>query len=531
MGVTMKFCGAAQTVTGSCYLIRTTKSSFLVDCGMFQGPKTLRELNYKPFPFLASDIDFVLQTHAHNDHSGMLPKLTKADFGGKIYATQGTRDLLTFMLPDSGYIQETEVEHLNNRLRRRNKPEVTPTYTRADAEKCLESIFPVDYEKWIDVAENIRARFWNAGHILGSASIEIEISGEETNDGHPLRLLFSGDVGPDEKLFHPDPEAAHGFDYVISESTYGGKVRNHLSPEQRRSELGEIVTEALQHNNMLLIPAFAVERTQELITDLLTLQENGDIPTVPLYLDSPLAIRVTRVFEKHADDLEVLENRPRILENPNVHPTETVEQSKRLSRIKGGAIIMAASGMCDAGRIRHHLKQWLWRRNATILLPGFQAAGTLGRLLADGVKTIKIHGEEIHVKATIKQLEIYSGHADDQELAEWVEERLPIHKNIFLSHGESESIEAFKQTLVARGMDENKILSPELDDEYNLLTGHKKPAPANTKKRLPVGASLQLDWHNDLAQLTIDLRAAFEQAADEKSRAKLLRRMRRALQS
>ena len=217
MEITLRFCGAARTVTGSCYWITTPTSSFLIDCGMFQGPKTIKELNYQPFPFDPKEIDFVLQTHAHIDHAGLLPKLVKDGFQGTIYATRGTGDLLTFMLPDSGYIQEMEVENLNRRKARHGKSNVTPIYTQADAEASLEAIRTVEYENWTNVGDGIRARYWNAGHILGSASIEIEIETSKTEGSPPLRLLFSGDIGPDHKLFHPDPDAPKDFDYVISE--------------------------------------------------------------------------------------------------------------------------------------------------------------------------------------------------------------------------------------------------------------------------------------------------------------------------
>jgi metallo-beta-lactamase family protein len=531
MEVTLKFCGAAQTVTGSCYWITTPSCSFLVDCGLFQGPKTVRELNYSPFPFEPEKIDFVLQTHAHIDHAGQLPKLCKAGFCGPIHSTSGTRDLLTFMLPDSGHIQEMEVENLNRRKLRHGKSEVEPIYTQQDAEDCLKLINAVEYEKWVDVGSGVRARFWNAGHILGSASIEIEITTSGDSNDRPLRLLFSGDIGPDNKLFHPDPEAPRDFDYVISESTYGGRRRTHRTPEKRREELALAAGTALENDRMLLIPIFAVERTQELIMDLLTLQEAGKIPNVPIFLDSPLAIRVTRVFEKHADDLEELSARPRLLENPNVHPTETAEQSKQIARISGGAIILAASGMCDAGRIRHHLKKWLWQRNATVLFVGYQVPGTLGHLLVNGTKNVKIHGQEIRVKATIKDLDIYSGHADGKELVEWILERQPIKRALFLTHGNPESMADMTAALVAHDLDEERIICPKLDDEVELLGDKKLPTFKSVEHRLPAEAPLKQDWHNDLAQFTFDLRDTFEQAADDKSRAKFLRRLRHALEN
>jgi len=530
MDITVRFCGAAQTVTGSCYWVQTPACSLLVDCGLFQGPKSIKSLNYEPFPFDPANIDFVLLTHAHIDHSGLLPKLFKHGFNGTIHATRGTRDLLTFMLPDSGYIQEMEVAQLNKRRRRSGQPVVTPIYTLDDAEDCLNAIRSVEYEQWTAVGHGVRARYWNAGHILGSASIEIEIEKADTSDGKPLRLLFSGDLGPDNKLFHPDPEAPRDFDYVVCESTYGGRARVQATPQERREELAQVASEALNKRGILIIPAFAVERTQELITDLLTLQASGDVPKVPIFLDSPLAIRVTRVFEEHAQDLEEMNLRPLLLDNPNVRPTESVEESKQIDRINGGAIILAASGMCDAGRIRFHLQKWLWQRHATVLFVGYQVPGTLGHLLLEGIETVKILGDPIRVQAKIKQIEGYSGHADGQELVDWVLERQPVRRALFLTHGEEETIADLKAALVAKGLNADNIICPILDDEVDLLSRQKVPTFRRTARRLPPETPMKRDWHNDFAQFTIDLREKFDKAADEKARAKFLRKLRRALE-
>ncbi len=530
MSVTIRFCGAARTVTGSCYWVQTPRCAFLVDCGLFQGPKTVKELNYREFPFDPSTIAFVLQTHAHIDHAGLLPKLYRSNFQGKIFATSGTRDLLSFMLPDSGHIQEMEVEHLNRRNARHGKPQVTPIYTREDAENCLKAVESVEYDEWTRVGEGVRARFWNAGHILGSASIEVEIDTQEEG-GDKLRILFSGDIGPDNKLFHPDPEAATDFDYVICESTYGGRNRPRVTEEKRREVLACEVSQALKNDRILLIPIFAVERTQELIMDLLTLQKSGDLPGTPIYLDSPLAIRVTRVFEEHAHTLEDFGETPKLLGHPFVHPTETTDESKQLNRISGGAIIMAASGMCDAGRIRHHLKQWLWSKKATILFVGYQAPGTMGRLLVDGVKNVKILGEEIRVQARIRQIETYSGHADNDELIDWIMERRPIKSALFLTHGEEEAMVALTDQLVDRGLDRRFILSPELDDQLELAGNGRLPQKRSAPRRLSPEAVTNQDWHNELAQFTFDLRELLEQAADARTRAKIMRRMKRALEA
>ena len=528
MSVTLKFCGAAGAVTGSCHLMSTPSCSFLVDCGLFQGPKTLKELNYRDFPFDPTKLDFVLQTHAHIDHSGLLPKLFKAGFQGPVYGTRGTLDLLSFMLPDSGHIQEFEVEFLNRRNLRRGKPQVTPIYTKQDAERCLENFKAVEYETWLDAADGVRTRFWNAGHILGSASIEIELrTGDSRSE--QLRLLFSGDIGPDNKLFHPDPEAPSNLDYVICESTYGGRRRKRVTPEERRKILADEVNAADDAGGVMVIPIFAVERTQELITDLLALQRSGQTRPMPIFLDSPLAIRVTGVFQDHAHDLEDLEGQRSLLRNSGIHPTASADESKMLNKIAGGAIILSASGMCDAGRIRHHLRHRLWNRNTTVLFVGYQAPGTLGRLLVEGAKNVKIYGEEINVQARIRNIEVYSGHADGSELLTWIDERKPIKQTLFLVHGEEQARAALTKDLVDRGFPSTQIFSPSLDDEVDLLAESRRSSMRPVAHRLPADAFVEFDWHNDLAEFSFDLREAFEQAADEKSRAKLIRRLRKAL--
>ena len=374
-------------MTGSCFLFQTQSGRFLVDCGLFQGSKTLKALNYGAFPFHPADIDIVLLTHAHIDHSGLLPKLVREGFRGRIFATRGTIDLCSFMLPDAGSIQESEVRTLNRRKSARGRSEVTPIYTEADAVAALDSFRPIEYEAWFEVMRGVRARYWNAGHLLGSASVELEFAGEGSS-GAPMRLLVSGDVGPDAKLLQPDPEAPTGFDYVIAESTYGDTDRPPTTPDARRKRLADEVREAARANGAMLIPAFAVERTQELIVDLIDLMERREVPTAPIFLDSPLAIRATEVFRQHSSSLDPDVDLKRLLNSPHLRFTETVDESKAIAKLTGFHIIIAASGMCEAGRIRHHLKRWLWNRGATVLLVGFQAQGTLGRFLDDGVKAV-----------------------------------------------------------------------------------------------------------------------------------------------
>ncbi len=525
----LSFCGAAGTVTGSCYWMQTERCQFLVDCGMFQGSKTLKELNYGAFPFDPAAIDFVLLTHAHIDHSGLIPKLVKQGFTGPIFATEGTFDLLTYMLPDSAYIQETEVERLNRRNAQRGRPEVEPMYTAADVDMALQAFSNVAYETWREVGDGVRARFWNAGHILGAASIEVEVASGQRSP-RVCRLLFSGDIGPEHKLFHPDPEAPQNFDYICCESTYGGRNRIDATPEKRRRILEHEVSTALKRGGNLLIPSFAVERTQELLLDLSLLFDSGKLPKVPVFLDSPLAIKATKVFVKNAGQLLDTVNVPDLFRRPNIRFTESVEESKMIGRFAGGAIIIAGSGMCDAGRIRHHLKHNLWRGDATVLLVGYQAPGTLGALLSQGVEAVKIQGEDVRVKATIRQIDVYSGHADGDQLLAWVQGRLPVKGAIFLTHGEEEALTALREGLEGAGVPGERIIVPQLDDVVDLAAGEGKVSFRPVPHRLP-GESLRgLDWHNDLAEFSLDLRDRLEGAADDKARGVILRRLKRALE-
>jgi metallo-beta-lactamase family protein len=529
MSVTLQFCGAARTVTGSCYLLQGKAGRLLVDCGMYQGSKTLKALNYGPFPFNPVDIDAVLLTHAHIDHSGLLPKLVRAGFRGPIFATRGTIDLCSYMLPDAGSIQESEVMALNRRSAARGRPEVSPIYTQADAVASLQAFQPVGYETWVEVMPGIRARYWNAGHLLGSASIEIEFAGEG-KDGQPLRVLFSGDVGPDAKLLQPDPEAPAGLDYVICESTYGDRDRPAITPQSRRARLAELVRAAHAAGGPLLIPAFAVERTQELIVELVDLMEEGLVPSAPIFLDSPLAIRATEVFRQHAHELTTDIDVNRMLASPNLRFTETVDESKAIAKLSGFHIIIAGSGMCDAGRIRHHLKRWLWHTNAMVLLSGFQAQGTLGRFLFDGARAVRIQGEEIKVAARIVSFDEYSGHADGPELARWIAGRPPIERAVFLVHGEEPAMAGLSERIAGRFVPAAKVHVPVLDDVYELTTAAPTPMDGKLRRRLAPEAVVSLDWHNDMSKLVLDINDRIEAAADDRARGVIVRRLRRALE-
>jgi metallo-beta-lactamase family protein len=521
----LTFHGAARTVTGSCFRLETGAGQVLIDCGMFQGPKTEKELNYRAFPFEPGKIDAVLLTHAHIDHAGLLPKLVRHGFGGPIHATPATVDLAGVMLPDSAHIQEIEVEQLNRRAARRNRAPVSPIYGAGDVDACLKLFRPQSYDAWFAVLPGLRARFWNAGHLLGSASIEIELA---QPDAPPLRLLFSGDIGPDYKLMHPDPEAPTGLDYVICESTYGDRDRIDATAAHRRKLLSEEVKAAMHPHGVLLIPSFAVERAQELISDLGRLMAEGNLPTIPIYVDSPLATQATRVFADHHKELEEGAVLMQGLRSHHLHFTETREQSMALDRLRGFHIVIAASGMCDAGRIRHRLKNWLWRDEATVLFTGFQAVGTLGRILQDGARSVRIQGEEFTVRARIRTLDLYSGHADGTELRDWIKARLPIRHEVFLVHGEEAAMAGLAGRLDGV-VDPAKVLRPELDEGFALTPeGSRRIAPAAPPRLAPEQVG-RLDWHNEVSRLLLEISEELRACPDEKSRRVVIRRLQRAL--
>lgn len=526
MSIRLKFCGAARTVTGSCYLLQTEEAKVLIDCGMFQGSRTERELNWRNFPFDPASLDAMLLTHGHIDHIGLIPKLVKKGFNKKIHCTAATVDLCAVMLPDSGFIQESDAKNLNKRNRQRGLPEVEPIYTLEDAMNALEYFAPLEYETWIEPAKGIRARWWNAGHLLGSASIEVEVS---QAGKPPTRILFSGDIGPDFKMLHPDPEAPTGFDYVICESTYGGKDRFERSEEKRRELMATEVNAAAARKGALLIPSFAVERTQEVVTDLVWLMEKGKVPKTTIFIDSPLANKASAIFKKHAKELQNGDDLFRAFNSPLLKSTETVEDSKAIALFSGFRIVIAASGMCDAGRIRHHLKNHLFQASTTVLLVGFQAAGSLGYILESGAQMVKIMGDEITVRATIRQFEDYSGHADGPELVQWLKERRPIGKTVFLTHGEEAPQVALQEAITGIIVKSDCIIRPQLDDVYDLGGEACALLESESRPRIDPAQVARPDWNNDLAGLHLEIDQEISKAADAKSKAVLIRRLKRAL--
>jgi metallo-beta-lactamase family protein len=526
MTVTIHFHGASGTVTGSCYRVVHPAGQFLVDCGMFQGNRSVRDLNLKPLPFDPRGIDFLLLTHAHIDHAGLLPKLTRNGYRKPIWGTPPTAGLLEYLLPDAAGIQESEAERESRKRGRREEAPVEPLYTMEDATKALELRQSVDYEKWIEPGRGVRARYWNAGHILGSASIEVEVL---DGDGKPVRILFSGDIGPDEKVFYDNPEAPSGFDYILSESTYGGRERQDYTLVERREALKLEINQALERGGNLVIPAFAVERSQELLHDIGLLIKQGEISPSAVFLDSPLASKVTAVYKKYAamfDDVAL--SADELFSDPRFRIIEAVEESKAINSIKGGAIIMSASGMADAGRIKHHLRNNLPRANATVLFVGYQAPGTLGQIILSGSKVVRIHSEEVPVRARIRSMGNYSAHADHTELMHWIGARLPAHGAIFLTHGEDEERAALRQALLATGIAGDQVILPLLDDAVELRAGGIDAVVKPATRRIDLN-QIDADWHNAYSSFIIDLSARLQNAASDAERLRLMAGLKGAL--
>jgi len=518
MSVKLHFFGAAGCVTGSCMWLETGSASILVDCGMFQGAKTLKALNYGPFPFDVSKIQKVLLTHAHIDHSGLLPKLMRAGYKGPIYATRPTIELAAVMLQDSGNIQEMEVENLNRRNDRHGQARVEPIYTRKDAQDVAKQFEAVELGAWTAIAPGLRARYWNAGHILGSASIEVEVADESGVQ----TLLFSGDLGAGGSDFIDDPTGPAGVDHVVMESTYGEAAHPPMTGADRRAALVKELRDAHAAGGPLLIPAFAVERTQELVIDLLRVMQSNDAPPGPIFIDSPIAVEVSDVFQKYGskDGKNPLQD---LRESGQLHFTESVTESKAIERFHGWHVILSASGMADAGRVRHHLQRLLWKPEATVMLVGYQAVGTLGRLLQEGRKDVRIQGNEITVRARIRSLQVYSGHVDAKGLLRWAKARGPIRGGLFLTHGEPESAAGMKQLLVQNGYAADRVTVPAIDQGYGLKAGaapEAMPEPAHA--RIAPAAASRLDWHNARSEFMARLQRKLAAAPDDAAREKIL---------
>jgi len=434
---TLQFLGAAGTVTGSKYLVQAGRSRLLLDAGLFQGLKELRLRNWADPPFVPSAVEAVVLSHAHIDHSGYLPRLVRNGFRGRIYCTSGTADLLGVILRDAGSLQEEDAERANRYNYSKHNPAL-PLYTLQDAEKALTFLHPSPYGQPVEVTDGVKVLFRRAGHILGSATMELQLGGNP-----PFRLVDSGDLGRWDQPILRDPEFVPEAELLLMESTYGDRMHPTADPS---AELARIVNETVQREGVLLIPAFAVGRTQEVIWRLRQLEDQGRIPSLPVYLDSPMAIDVSDIYRRHTEDCDDL--------SPlccwNQHFARTPDESKAINRVKSPVIIIASSGMATGGRILHHLEKRLPDPWTTVLLVGFQAAGTRGRLLQEGAKLLRMHGQDIAVRARVETIDGLSAHADQGDLLRWLSGFKKPPRQTFAVHGEPKQAEGLARVIAEK---------------------------------------------------------------------------------
>ncbi len=471
------FLGATKTVTGSNFLVEAAGKKFLVDCGMYQGSAEDEYKNEAPFAYNPSEIDFMLLTHAHIDHSGRIPKLYNEGFRNPIYAHKATCDLCSIMLPDSGHIQEMEITWKNKKRVRQGEKPIDPIYTAEDATRSLEVFTPVNYDEIIEITPNIHVRYNDAGHMLGSSIIEVWADEE----GKTTKTVFTGDLGNNDIPLLNSPTMIDDTDFLVMESTYGSRLHNR---NDEKAELFlKIVSETIDNGGNVVIPSFAVGRTQEILYEINKIKEtrNDDefrkryrtLMKSPVYVDSPLAISATEIFRENMNLFDeetkhAISQGDNPLEFPGLQFTMTADESKALNENEIPSIIISASGMCEVGRIKHHLKHNLWNPKNTILFVGYQAPGTLGYKIVNGAKNVKIFGEEIAVNARIEYIEGYSGHADQEWLMNFVysfREKRP--QNIFLVHGEPESQEVLKQKIETDI--KIPVFIPEYGETYELV--------------------------------------------------------------
>lgn len=440
MNIKLTFLGAAQNVTGSQYLVQSDKTSFLVDCGLYQ-ERELTGRNWGPFLFTPERLEAVLLTHAHLDHCGLLPRLVREGFNQAIYCTSATSEITRIMLLDSGKIQEEDADFKRRRHEKENRkgpyPEV-PLYTRDDAEAVYPLFSPVKYGQTVPIGDGVEATFYDAGHVLGSSMVRLKIE----QNGETRTILFSGDVGRRNKPILNDPTFFDEADYVIVESTYGD--RQLESPQDAANQLAEVINSTVKRGGNIVIPSFALERSQELLYYLNQFLLEGRIPHLPVFVDSPMAVEVTGVFERHPElfDQEMrklLHQQRSPFDFSGLELTGTVEESKAINQIKGSVIIIAGSGMCTGGRIKHHLVNNISREGNTILFVGYQAAGTLGRQIVNGAQRVRILGQYYPVKAKIAQINGFSAHADRDGLLRWLSSLRKPPRRVFITHGEPDA--------------------------------------------------------------------------------------------
>lgn len=442
------FYGAAEDVTGSCHMVEVEGHKFLIDCGLFQGSLTDQMLNYEEFPFNIQEVEFVILTHAHIDHSGRIPKLYKAGYKNPVYCTTATKELCKIMLPDSGHIQETEIEWVNRKRMRAGKAPNEPIYTQQDGIDCLEIFEGIEYENRIKVNDSISFELKDAGHMLGSAIVELYL----VENGEEKKVAFTGDLGNLNLPIINDPQPIDGADVLVIESTYGDRI--HSSIKDQSSKFIQIILDTTRRGGNVIIPSFAVGRTQEILYEINKYYSDDNIKEelskIPVYVDSPLAINATKIFETQHQyyDEEALSyllkgDNPLVFDN--LHFCETSEESQALNEDMQPKIIISASGMCEVGRIKHHLKHNLYRPECTVLFVGYQAEGTLGKKIMSGEKLVKIFGEEIAVNAEIKYLDAFSGHADRDGLLNWIAAMNKKPEQIFIVHGEIDAQKVLRE--------------------------------------------------------------------------------------
>ncbi|MFH1615671.1 MAG: MBL fold metallo-hydrolase [Planctomycetota bacterium] len=444
MQIDLTFLGASQNVTGSKYLIQANGAKVLIDCGIYQ-ERQLKERNYLPFPVQPDSIDAVVLTHAHLDHTGLLPKLVRDGFKGRIYATPATSEITKIVLLDAAHLQEEDAEFKRKRHQKEGRTgpyPVFPLYTTEDASACFDLFEPSGYETPIEIANGVEATFYNAGHILGSSNIGIRVP----RNRRKTAVLFSGDIGRADKPILQDPEPVDNTDYIVMESTYGD--RKHDLAAQIELKLADVINRTHKTGGNIVIPSFAVERAQEILYHLNSLLRKDLIPHLMVFLDSPMAGRVTEVFKKHVElydeEMASLVKKGRSpFDFPGLKITESTEESKAINHIKGTSIIIAGSGMCTGGRIKHHLVNNITRPESTILFVGYQATGTLGRQIVQGSESVRILGQKYEVKAHIAKINGFSSHADREELLGWLKTLKKPPKHIFVTHGEAEVAKNF----------------------------------------------------------------------------------------
>ena len=465
MGTSGQFFGAARTVTGSKYLLTGEKGKILIDFGMFRGEDRLTQKNYEEFDFNPEEIQYVILTHAHIDHSGLIPRLVKKGFRGRILCTKPTLDLCKIMFLDAAHVESIEIEWRNRKRQRAGKPLLEPVYNAEDAAFCMTYFETIEYGKIKDLKNGFKVKFADAGHILGSAIVEISAK----IDGEEKKLVFSGDLGNEMQELIRDPEKLVNADYLFIESTYGDRL--HKSHKDTIREFENAIISAERDRGNIIIPAFAVERTQEIIFELSHMYKRNNLDGFSVYVDSPLAIAATEIFEANS---RYFDEETKTAMKKGVHPfsfpslvyCKRMEDSRALNDLKSNAIIVSASGMCEAGRIKHHLKHNLWREECVIIFTGYQAIGTTGRAIVDGVKTVKIFGEDIAVRAKIFTLGGFSGHADQNGLLKWLFNFKNKKMQVFVVHGEEKSALAFAEKI--REKKKLQVTVPELGQKIKL---------------------------------------------------------------